>query len=172
MTVDASGPEEPKYNSKNPNIQSRQMGGSTPVYQTHAPNFNDLKAKHTAGYVNPSTQDRSTPDMFNFNGAVYMYQPESDAYQDTYTGALITSDNGAMGSSGIAGLYGDYEATGYTPQVQQPQSPTQFSGLAGQIQSITPRIREGVQSLYDRINRDRLVAPNWDQYRNTLNPWK
>ena len=107
---------------------SLPMGGTPNApYQTVAPGYADLKAKHTAGYVNPATKERSNPSMFNFNGTVYRYEPNEDAYRDTYTGQLITPINNEVGSSGIAGLYGAYEANQYQPQnanVQPNTNPT------------------------------------------------
>jgi hypothetical protein len=93
-----------------------QMGGTnrSASYQTQMPNYTDLKSKHTAGVQDPATNDRTQPSLFSFNGTVYQYEPEGDAYRDTYTGQLITADNGVLGSRGIAGLYNDYVPTAST----------------------------------------------------------
>ena len=92
---------------EDPVFRAMQMGGTnrSASYQTQMPNYTDLKSKHTAGVQDPATNNRTHPSMFNFNGTVYKYEPEGDAYRDTYTGQLITADNGVLGSQGIAGLY-------------------------------------------------------------------
>ena len=95
---------------EDPVFRAMQMGGTnrSASYQTQMPNYTDLKSKHTAGVQDPVTNDRTHPSMFNFNGTVYKYEPEGDAYRDTYTGQLITADNGVLGSQGIASLYNNY----------------------------------------------------------------
>lgn len=111
-------PSAPTYTSANPNIKSLTMGGAPPSgYQTQAPNYTDLKAKHTAGYQDPASKTRTMPQAFNFNGTVYQYEPDTDGYRDMYTGKLIGPDSNFTGSMGIAGLYGNEQINGqqYVP---------------------------------------------------------
>jgi len=145
-----------------PVIETLQMGGTPNNYppQTTQPNYNDLKAKYTAGYTNPATKDRSTPNLFNFNGTVYKYEPEDDSFQDTYAGTKITPTNDQRGSLGIEDLYGAYVPNAYqqqpntlqpvaSPDTTQIVNPEYTQWLADQantagVKSIKPWTSAGV----------------------------
>ena len=103
-----------------PIFKALTMGGSMPTTQTQAPTYDDLKAKHTAGYQDPVSKNRNTPQLFNFNGTVYQYEPETDGYRDTYTGMLINPGSDLRGSLGIAGLYANETVTPPPPPLASP----------------------------------------------------
>jgi hypothetical protein len=129
-------------------------------YNTQAPNYADLKAKHTAGYQDPVSGTRTSPQAFNFNGTVYQYEPDSDGYRDTYTGQLLTQGSDSVGSLGIAGLYAN-EISQNNPQSTPPPQPVQPPQPPQPVQPVqlSQPIAQGIRSVYDLARarqRDRL----------------
>jgi hypothetical protein len=117
------------------NHQPAAMGGQTGPYNTKSPNYADLTAKHQQGYKNPETGATEVPNMFNFNGTVYHYNPEDSSYKDTYSGTTITQDNGETGRLGIEGIYGQYNPGAY----QRDMSGIEAVAPQGKLQTLNPK---------------------------------
>jgi hypothetical protein len=111
------------------------MGGQSGSYNTKSPNYADLMAKHQQGYKNPETGATEVPNMFNFNGTVYNFNPEDSSYKDTYGGNIITQDNGLTGRQGIEGIYGQYNPGAY----QRDMGGIEAVAQQGTLQTLNPK---------------------------------
>jgi hypothetical protein len=87
------------------NTGSTLGGAPTGTYQTQAPNYANLTAKHQTGYKDQAGETQQS-NMFNYNGTVYRFDPDSENFTDTYTGNTIRPGSEDTGSQGIAGIYG------------------------------------------------------------------
>jgi hypothetical protein len=138
------------------NYQSLEMGGKTGAYNTKSPNYGDLTAKHQAGYKNPETGATEVPNMFNFNGTVYNFNPDDGSYKDTYSGTTITQDNGETGRLGIEGIYGQYNPGAYQRDM-------------GGIDRVLPQITQTLNPAYTQWEQEQaaIAAANAAAIRNT-----
>jgi len=72
-------------------------------HRLYAPNWDDLSKAH-GGYTDPETGERMGPNLFNYNGTIYRYDPATNTYEDRRTGKFIGPNGEDRGSEGILGF--------------------------------------------------------------------